>query len=89
MNNDFFVAAETNLNQLTTKQLEREKWKRLSAMNVVERALKVLTKKSNIVQSLDFDHLPKTDVDILLHWHGIMPGKQAQEIKVSRLVSIF
>jgi hypothetical protein len=48
-------------------------------MNVEERALKVMMKKSNIVQSLDFDRLPKTAVDILLCCHEITPGKQAQE----------
>ncbi len=89
MNNYFFIAAEMNLKQLDIEQLESEKRKQLSAMNVEEQALKVPTNKSNIMQSLDFDHLPKTDVDILLLWHGIMPGKQAQENKVSRLVSIF
>jgi hypothetical protein len=36
MNNYFFVAAETNLNQLEVKQLEREKRRQLLAMNVEE-----------------------------------------------------
>ena len=48
-----------------------------------------MTKKSNIIQSLEFNHLPKIDVDILLHWHGIAPGKQAIETKVSKLHHIF
>jgi hypothetical protein len=59
MNNDFFFAAETNLNLLDIEQLEREKRKQLLAMNMEEQLLKVLMKKSNIVQSLDFDRLYK------------------------------
>jgi len=76
MNNDFFVAAELNLVQSEIEQLEREKRKRIAAMNTKEKAEKIMSKKSDIVASFQFDALPKADVDTLLRWHGIVPGKQ-------------
>ena len=90
MNNDFFVAAELNLDQSEIEQLEREKRKRNSAMNTQEKAEKILMKKSDSLQSFEFDRLPKTDVDTLLRWHGIVPGKQmTPDTKFSHLRRIF
>ena len=90
MNNDFFVAAESNLVQLEIEQLEREKRKKISAMNTQEKAEKILTKKSDTLLSFEFDRLPKTDVDTLLRWHGIVPGKHmTPETKFSHLHHIF
>jgi hypothetical protein len=58
MNNDFFVAAELNLVQSEIEQLEREKRKRIAAMNTKEKAEKIMSKKSDIVASFQFDALP-------------------------------
>lgn len=90
MNNDFFVAAELNLVQSEIEQLEREKRKRIAAMNTKEKAEKIMSKKSDIVASFQFDALPKADVDTLLRWHGIVPGKQmTPDTKFSHLRRIF
>ncbi len=90
MNNDFFVAAESNLVQLEIEQFEREKRKKISAINIQEKVNKILRKKSDTVQLLEFDRLPKTDVDTLLRWHGIIPGKHmTPETKFSHLRHIF
>ncbi len=41
MNNDFIVAAESNLVQLEIEQLEREKRKKISAINTQEKVNKM------------------------------------------------
>ncbi len=73
MNNDFFVAADLNLVQLEIEQLEREKRKKISAINIQEKVDKILRKKSDTVQLLEFDRLPKVEAVMVL----VLVSKQA------------
>jgi len=90
MTDDFFVSAQTNINEFDIKQLTKEKKKRLKVMEVDAEARAVLVKRSFAVQTSAFDSLNKTELDCLLHWHGVVPGaKMLKETKVSKLKCIF
>jgi len=85
MTDDFFVSAQTNINELT-----KEKKKRLEATEVDAEARAVLVKRSFAIQTSAFDSLNKTESDCLLRWHGVVPGaKMLKETKVLILKRIF
>ena len=89
MTDDFFVSAQTNINEVDIEQLTKEKKKRLKAMEVDAEARAVLVKRSFAIQTSAFDSLNKTELDCLLRWHGVVPGaKMLKETKVSKLKRI-
>ena len=90
MTDDFFVSAQTNINEFDIKWLTKEKKTRLNATKVNAEARAVLVKRSYAIQTLAFDSLNRTELDCLLCWHGVVPGaKMLKETKVSKLKRIF
>jgi hypothetical protein len=90
MTDDFFVSAQSNINEFDIKQLTKEMKKRLKAREVDAEARAVLVKRSFAIQTSTFDSLNKTELDCLLRWHGVVPGaKMLKETKVSKLKCIF
>ena len=90
MTDNFFVSAQTNINEFDIEQLTKEKKKRLKAMEVDAEVRAVLVKRSFAIQTSAFDSLNKTELDCLLRWHGMVPGtKILKEMKVSKLKRIF
>ena len=90
MTDDFFVSAQTNINEFDIKQLTKEKKTHLKATEVDAEARAVLVKRSFAIQTSAFDFLNKTELDCLLCWHGVVPGaKMLKEMKVSKLKRIF
>ena len=90
MTDDFFVSAQTNINEFDIERLTKEKKKRLKATEVDAEARAVLVKRSYAIQTLAFDSLNRTELDCLLRWHGVVPGaKMLKETKVSKLKRLF
>jgi hypothetical protein len=90
MTDDFFVSAQSNINEFDIDRLTKEKKKRLKSTEVDAEARAVLVKRSFAIQTLAFDSLNKTELDCLLRWHGVVPGaKMQKETKVSKLRRIF
>jgi len=90
MTDDFFVSAQTNINEVDIEKLTKEKKKRLKATEVDAEARAVLVKRSFAIQTSAFDSLNKTELDCLLRWHGVVPGaKMLKEMKVLKLKHIF
>ena len=90
MTDDFFVSAQTNINEFDIKRLTKEKKKRLKATEVDAEARAVLVKRSYAIQTLAFDSLNRTELDCLLRWHGVVPrAKMLKETKVSKLKHLF
>jgi hypothetical protein len=94
MTDDFFVSAQSNINEFDIDRLTKEKKKRLKSTEVDAEARAVLVKRSFAIQTLAFDSLNKTELvqswTCLLRWHGVVPGaKMQKETKVSKLRRIF
>ncbi len=90
MTDDFFVSAQTNINEVDIEQLTKEKKKRLKATEVDAEARAVLVKRSFAIQTSAFDSLNKTELNCFLRWHGVVPGaKMLKEMKVLKLKHIF
>ncbi len=102
MTDNFFVSAQTNINEFDIEQLTKEKKKRLKATDVATEARAVLVKRSFAIQTSASDSLNKTELDCLLSlnkteldclllWHGVVvPGaKMLKEMKVLKLKRIF
>ena len=90
MTDDFFVLAQTNINEYDVQQLMKEKKKRLKATEVDVEAQAVLVKRSFAIQTFAFNSLNKTELDCLLCWHGVVPGaKMLKEMEVSKSKRIF
>ena len=90
MTDDFFVSAQTNINEFDIKQRTKEKKECLKATEVDAEAQAVLVKRSFAIQTSAFNSLNKTELDCLLCWHGVLPGaKMLKEMKVWKLKPIF
>ncbi len=90
MTDNFFVSAQTNINEFDIEQLTKEKKNRLKVTEVDAEVQAVLVKRSFAIQTSAFDSLNKTELDCLLRWHGVVPGaKMLKEMKVSKLKRIF
>ncbi len=90
MTDDFFVSAQTTINEFDIERLTKEKKKRLKATEVDAEAQAVLVKRSYAIQTLTFDSLNMKEIDCLLRWHGVVPGaKMLKETEVSKLKRIF
>ena len=82
--------AQTNFNEYDIEQLTKEKKKRLKAAEVDAEAQAMLVKRSFAIQTFALDTLNRTELDCLLHWHGMVPGaKMPKKMKVSKLKHIF
>ncbi len=63
MTDDFFVLAQTNINEYDVEQLRKEKKKQLKATKVDAEARAVLVKRSFAIQTFAFDSLNKAEFD--------------------------
>lgn len=89
MTDDFFCAARSKEIEQDISDLLKVKKQQLHAMKVDEAAQEVMTWKVDAIQSLQFNTLSVTDLDMLLHWPSIGPRKMTKQHKVLKLVDIF